>query len=77
MKEAKEIDLKPLVSNLVVRTLDFADGKLLVGSSTGDIIQYAGGNSDILLQGHGKGELWGLGTHSSKNFFVTARFSHL
>lgn len=49
-------------------------GKILVGTKDGEIIEVGEKNaaSNILLDGHGRGEMWGLAAHPTKDLCVTA-----
>jgi microtubule-associated protein-like 6 len=59
-----------------LRSLDWDKGKILVGTKSSEIfeITYSGENSQaqLLIEGHGEGELWGLGVHPTKRIFATA-----
>ncbi|XP_028844275.1 echinoderm microtubule-associated protein-like 6 isoform X1 [Denticeps clupeoides] len=57
-----------------VRSVCRGKGKILVGTKDGEIIEVGEKNaaSNILINGHMHGEIWGLATHPSKNVFITA-----
>lgn len=49
-------------------------GKILVGTKDGEIIEVGEKNaaSNILLDSHGRGEIWGLTAHPAKELCITA-----
>lgn len=49
-------------------------GKILVGTKDGEIIEVGEKNaaSNILIDGHMEGEIWGLATHPTKDIFISA-----
>lgn len=49
-------------------------GKILVGTKDGEIIEVGEKNaaSNILINSHMQGEIWGLATHPSKDLFISA-----
>lgn len=42
------------------RSIDHKDGKILVGTRDGQILTIDNGNSQVIINGHGTGETWGL-----------------
>eukprot|EP00055_Hartaetosiga_balthica_P012061 m.57177 g.57177 ORF g.57177 m.57177 type:complete len:1939 (+) comp7823_c0_seq2:90-5906(+) len=56
-----------------VRGLIADAGKIFVGTKFGDILQIdQEGTIQILEQGHGEGELWGMATHPTEQMVVTS-----
>ncbi|KAK3093757.1 hypothetical protein FSP39_019782 [Pinctada imbricata] len=60
----------------VVKSVCRIKGKILVGTKDNDILEISEKNGGIqmLVAGHGEGEVWGLDTHPSLPRFVTASF---
>ncbi|XP_065069605.1 echinoderm microtubule-associated protein-like 6 [Rhopilema esculentum] len=47
-----------------IRSLHTDEGRIVVGTGHDDVIQiFADGSMEMILQGHGEGELWGLAVH--------------
>uniref|UniRef100_A0A8B9KIZ0 EMAP like 6 n=1 Tax=Astyanax mexicanus TaxID=7994 RepID=A0A8B9KIZ0_ASTMX len=57
-----------------VRSVCRGKGKILVGTKDGEIIEVGEKNaaSNILINSHMQGEIWGLATHPAKDVFITA-----
>ncbi|KAG9334207.1 hypothetical protein JZ751_008505 [Albula glossodonta] len=49
-------------------------GKILVGTKDGEIIEVGEKNaaSNIMMNGHTQGQIWGLAAHPSKDMFISA-----
>ena len=59
-----------------VRAIDFCDGKIIIGTKDSSVVLLTGDSNEILNQGHGSGELWGLALHPSKMIAFTASHDH-
>uniref|UniRef100_A0A4W4FP77 HELP domain-containing protein n=1 Tax=Electrophorus electricus TaxID=8005 RepID=A0A4W4FP77_ELEEL len=57
-----------------VRSVCRGKGKILVGTKDGEIIEVGEKNaaSNVLINSHMQGAIWGLATHPSKDVFITA-----
>ncbi|XP_040207585.1 echinoderm microtubule-associated protein-like 6 isoform X1 [Rana temporaria] len=74
MKRCRAFQLETGQSLDCVRSVCRGKGKVLVGTKDGEIIEVGEKNaaSNILINGHVEGEIWGLATHPSKDIFLTA-----
>jgi WD40 repeat protein len=75
----KEWDLvnQITIGNYNLRSIDYDNGKIVVGTQSSEIFEILYNGKDkpapnLLIEGHGEGELWGLGVHPNKHIFATA-----
>ncbi|KAG7492916.1 hypothetical protein MATL_G00019970 [Megalops atlanticus] len=69
---AFQLETGQMVEN--VRSVCRGKGKILVGTKDGEVIEVGEKNaaSNIMMNGHTRGEIWGLATHPSKDMFISA-----
>ncbi|KAK7902027.1 hypothetical protein WMY93_018796 [Mugilogobius chulae] len=74
MKRCRAFQLETGQQVECVRSVCRGKGKILVGTKDGEIIEVGEKNaaSNILLDSHGRGAIWGLATHPSKELCITA-----
>ncbi|XP_072293600.1 echinoderm microtubule-associated protein-like 6 isoform X2 [Eucyclogobius newberryi] len=74
MKRCRAFQLETGQQVECVRSVCRGKGKILVGTKDGEIIEVGEKNaaSNILLDSHGRGAMWGLATHPSKELCITA-----
>lgn len=63
-----------LIWRLIFDVFDSHQGKILVGTKNAEIIEVGEKNAacNILVNGHMDGPIWGLGTHPSRDVFLSA-----
>lgn len=74
MKRCRAFQLETGQQVECVRSVCRGKGKILVGTKDGEIIEVGEKNaaSNILLDSHGRGGIWGLATHPSKDLCISA-----
>ncbi|CDQ96815.1 unnamed protein product [Oncorhynchus mykiss] len=74
MKRCRAFQLETGQTVECVRSVCRGKGKILVGTKDGEIIEVGEKNaaSNILINSHMQGEIWGLATHPSKDLFISA-----
>ncbi|KAJ8392415.1 hypothetical protein AAFF_G00075400 [Aldrovandia affinis] len=74
MKRCRAFQLETGQAVENVRSVCRGKGKILVGTKDGEIIEVGEKNaaSNILINGHTQGGIWGLATHPSKDTFISA-----
>ncbi|XP_055018852.1 echinoderm microtubule-associated protein-like 6 [Boleophthalmus pectinirostris] len=74
MKRCRAFQLETGQQVECVRSVCRGKGKILVGTKDGEIIEVGEKNaaSNILLDSHGRGAVWGLATHPNKDLCITA-----
>lgn len=66
------------ILNPKIRALNELNGNILVGTRSGEIIEFLGGTkANFLMRGHYSGELWGLTTHPNTSQAFTVGDEHL
>ncbi|XP_069464337.1 echinoderm microtubule-associated protein-like 6 isoform X1 [Ambystoma mexicanum] len=76
MKRCRAFQLETGQTVDCVRSVCRGKGKILVGTKDGEVIEVGEKNaaSNILINGHMEGEIWGLAVHPSKDIFISASY---
>ncbi|KAI1896973.1 hypothetical protein AGOR_G00100430 [Albula goreensis] len=74
MKRCRAFQLETGQAVENVRSVCRGKGKILVGTKDGEIIEVGEKNaaSNIMMNGHTQGQIWGLAAHPSKDMFISA-----
>ncbi|KAM4607535.1 echinoderm microtubule-associated protein-like 6 isoform 3-T3 [Polymixia lowei] len=74
MKRCRAFQLETGQQVECVRSVCRGKGKILVGTKDGEIIEVGEKNaaSNLLMNSHTQGEIWGLAAHPSKEMFISA-----
>lgn len=73
-EQAIKLDIPPTDVICVRSVCRSAQGKLLVGLKTADIIEVDQNSCKSLIFGHGEGQLWALSPHPTEMIFATGSY---